>query len=289
MTASAEKPPRRQKVGLVIGSGGIKCAAGIGLYKVLEREGIPIDLVVGCSGGSVVGSLIACGFSAQELQDKVLNLWTRKAMTRFTLRAALQVVLPRWFGFDESFALVNDQLMMQNLYHAFGERTFADTKIPAFVVASDIKDGAKVVISEGKLRDGVRASIGIPILFGPHQVDGRWLIDGGMVDPLPIDVAIRENCDLIIAMGFESPYHSAIRSLSDNLLHMTSVSINNLTKATFAFYNLAHHAEIISLMMRFDRYVDLFDTHLLPYIIEQGEKIAEANLPHIRSALEAPA
>jgi NTE family protein len=123
-------------------------------------------------------------------------------------------------------------------------------------------------------------------LFGTYKIGDRWLIDGGVSDPLPIDVAIREGFDLIIAMGFESGYYNQISSLTNSLLHMTSVSINNLTRAQFAFYNAVHHSEIVPIMMRFDRPIELFDTHRIPYIIEEGEKSARENLPYIQRLLE---
>jgi NTE family protein len=100
-----------------------------------------------------------------------------------------------------------------------------------------------------------------------------------------VSVAIREGCDVIIAMGFEQPYQTNFGSLLGTIGQVTAVSMNNLLRSTFAFYNLAHHAEIVPIIPPFDRRIALGDTHLLPYIIEQGERAAEAELPYLRRLL----
>lgn len=103
-------------------------------------------------------------------------------------------------------------------------------------------------LSEGRVRDAVRASIAIPYIWKPWQIGGRWLLDGCVSDPLPVDVAIRESADGILAMGFESPYPKAIRSATRYAFQVNSVYTNNLLRANYAFHNLAHHAEIIPVL-----------------------------------------
>jgi len=275
----------RPRVALVIGSGSVKCAAALGLMKVLEREHIDVDMVVGCSGGAIYASLIALGWPVQRAIDTTLKMWTRDVTAKRNTRAILQLALPWIFKFDESFGLIDDRMINRRFRDGFEGATFAQTRIPLFVTATDLYNGEQVVLSEGTIAEAVRASISIPYIFPPHKVNDRFLVDGYQSDPLPIGVAIKEGADIIIAMGFESPYQEQITSLMRYNYQMSSVTSNNLLKANFAFHNLAHHSEIIPIIPEFKHRIKLFDTDKLPYVIEEGERAAEAQLPYLKELL----
>lgn len=275
----------RPRVALVIGSGSVKCAAAIGLKRVLERENIDVDMVVGCSGGAIYASLIALGWSVERATESTLKMWTREVTARRNMRGILQLALPWVFKFDESFALIDDSLINRRLHEGFEKAAFADARIPLFVTATDFYTGEQVVISEGAIEDAVRASISIPYIFPPKKLNGRYLIDGYQSDPLPIGVAIKEGGDIIIAMGFESPYQEQVTSLMRYNFQIASMTSNNLLKTNYAFHNLAHHSEIIPIIPEFKHRIKLFDTDQLPYVIEEGERAAEEQLPHIRKLL----
>lgn len=275
----------KPRVALVIGSGSVKCAAAIGLKKVLEREDIGVDMVVGCSGGAIYASLIALGWSVERATESTLKMWTREVTARRNMRGILQLALPWIFKFDESFGLIDDRLINRRLHEGYEKSTFADARIPLFVTATDFYTGEQVVLSEGAIEDAVRASISIPYIFPPKKLNGRYLIDGYQSDPLPIGVAIKEGADIIIAMGFESPYQEQVTSLMRYNFQIASMTSNNLLKTNYAFHNLAHHSEIIPIIPEFKHRIKLFDTDKLPYVIEEGERAAEEQLPHIRKLL----
>ena len=270
----------------MIGSGSVKCAAALGLMKVFERERIPVDLGVGCSGGAIYAACIALGWSAQETIEATLRMWTRDLTRKRNKRALLQLVLPGLFRFDESFALIDDRLINRRLREGFGGATFAQTRIPLFVTATDLYNGEQVVMSEGSIADAVRASMSIPYIFPPYRLAGRFLVDGYQSDPLPVGVAIREGADIIVALGFESPYQERVTSLMRYNFQISSITSNNLLKTNFAFHNLAHHSEIIPILPEFKYRIKLFDMDRLPYVIEEGERAAEANLPYIQELLK---
>jgi NTE family protein len=117
-------------------------------------------------------------------------------------------------------------------------------------------------------------------------VGDRMLLDGCLSDPLPVDVAMREGADVILAMGFESPYPSRVRSALRYAFQINSIYTNNLLRANYSFHNLAHHTEIIPILPQFDGRLGLFDTDRIPYVIEQGEREAEAQLPYLIRLLE---
>lgn len=278
----SSKTSGRPRIGLVLGSGGMKGTAVIGLMRVLEREGIQANMVVGCSVGSLYAAGIALGRDAKTLEEQ--TMWDG-LFSQHNYRGLLRAMLPRFFPFDEEFAIANDRVVNDLMKKLYGDSTFADTRIPLFIVASDLKTGERVVLSEGLIRDAVRASIAIPLLLKPWRLNGRLLIDGGTTDPLPIDIAIREDCETILAMGFIGELAPRISSLMGLVDQTGGIVVRSLLKSTFAFYNLAHDSEIIPLMVNFARPVGLGDTHLIPYIIEQGEKVAEEQLPYLKELL----
>jgi NTE family protein len=113
------------------------------------------------------------------------------------------------------------------------------------------------------------------------------LIDGAASNPLPVDVPIREGIDIILAMGFESPLPSRIKSVRRYAFYINSLMTNNLLHANFAFHDAVHHAEIISIFPEFERSIRLFDTDQIPYVIEQGEKAMMEQLDYVKRLLDS--
>lgn len=276
---------RRKRVALVVGSGSVQCAAALGLWKVLQREGIPLDLLVGCSGGAMYTGVMALGHDIETCEHLTRELWTPALTTKRDTRSLLSAVLPRLFGFDGRFGMVDDGKLNDNLRILYGDKDFADTDIPLRIVATDLHNGEKVTLGEGRVRDAIRASVAIPYVWKPWQVGERWLLDGCVSDPMPVDVAIREGADIILSMGFESPYPKRMRSATRFAFQINSIYTNNLMRANYAFHNLAHHAEIIPIMPEFDGPLRLFDTDRFPHIIKQGERATEARLDYIQRML----
>ncbi len=279
---SGEVPPqRRQRLAVVIGSGGMKCVAGVGMWKVLQREGIHPDLVVGCSGGSLYTAAMALGMEAEEAEKRSLRMWDG-LFKRVHYGSVLRSLLPRRLGFSERVGLVDDSAVSEALQDLCGDASFADTKIPLLIAATDLHTGERVGLSSGRLFDAVRASIAMPLLLRPWPLGGRLLIDGGVSDPLPISLAIREGTDIILAMGFETPLLPRMNSLRAVAQQSIAATVNQLMRSTYAFYSAVHHAEIVPIMPSFDRPIGVSDTKMIPYIIEQGERATLEVLPYLK-------
>jgi len=273
----------KRRISIVIGSGGIKCAAAIGMWRVFQEEGISINSVVGCSGGSLYGAFIADGSDVDIMADLSNNLWTSEIMQGYT--ANLKASKDGSLRFNERSGLVDDTQLNNNLREVYGELAFSDLQMPFKIVATEMMTGEKVILSEGSIFDAIRASIAIPLIFPPWEVGGRLLIDGGASDPLPIDVAIQDGADIIIAMGFSLSYRSRFRSMTAVQEQLNSIYMNNILKSTYAFYNLAHHAEIFPIMPEFDEPLSMFDVDKIPAIVEKGEQATREQLPHIKRLL----
>lgn len=271
------------RLSVVIGSGGVLCAASLGLMKALQREGLAPGLAVGCSGGSIYASIIALGIDPVEAEALTLKLFTSDVFEGYT--SNLKSALTGETRFTEASSLIDDSIMYERLKSVFGDKTFADTVFPLHIVATDLYTGERVVLSSGKLLDAIRASIAIPMIFSPWKIDGRLLVDGAVCDPLPIDVAIQQGSDVIIAVGFEMPTRKRMNSYTAVTTHFNSLYMNNILKSTFAFYNAVHHAEIIPILPDFEKPVGTFDTGQIPYIIQQGEKESEQCISYIKQLI----
>jgi NTE family protein len=189
--------------------------------------------------------------------------------------------------FTERSGLVDDSALNNNLREVYGTLSFSDLKLPFKIVATDMFSGEKVILSEGSVFEAIRASVAIPIIFPPWEVDGRLLIDGAASDPLPVDVAIQDGADIIIAMGFPLDYRSRFRSMTAVQEQLNSIYMNNILTSTYAFYNLAHHAEIFPVIPEFDGALSMFDVDKIPDVIERGEAATRAQLPHIKMLLSS--
>ena len=268
---------------LVIGSGGIKCAASIGMFEILEKENIEVDLVVGCSGGAIYGVGKAFGMSLDEIRERSDSTWTRDLMQGYLMN--LKASKDGSLAFNERSGLVDDTYLNQQLRNICAGRPFSEQKIPLVIVATEMMTGEPVDFSSGDVFNAVRASLAIPMIFPPWEIEGQLLVDGAASNPLPIDIAIQHGAEIVLAMGFTSDYRSKMRSLTAMQEHMTSMYMNNILKNAFAFHNLAHHSEIFPIIPEFDSVISMFDIHKLPHIIERGREATLEQLPHIRRQL----
>jgi NTE family protein len=275
----------KKQVALVIGSGAIKCAASIGMLQVLNEENIQVDLVVGCSGGAIYGVGIAAGMELEEIQELSDSTWSRDLMEGYLVN--LKASKDGTLAFNEKSGLVNDAYLNEKLRLISGGRSFTDLKTPLIVVATDIANGEAVELSEGDVFNSVRASLAIPMIFPPWEVDGKLLIDGAASNPLPIDIAIQQGADVVLAMGFTLDYRTRFRSITAVQEHMSSIYMNNIFKNSFAFNNLAHHSEIFPIIPEFDSVISMFDIHKMPHIIEKGRDATLEQIPHIKRMLKA--
>ncbi len=179
------------KIGLVLGSGGARGYAHLGVLKVLHEQGIHIDLIVGTSFGSIIGATYAAGCDIYELEKIALELdWIK-------LLKMVDIALPE--GMLAGYKLENffSSLMQQ--------KHFSELEIPLAVVTTDIKTGEEVLINKGPVSRAVLASSALPGIFTPVKMDGRWLVDGSLVNPLPIQTAFNMGADIVIAVDVSSP------------------------------------------------------------------------------------
>jgi NTE family protein len=274
------------KVSLVIGSGSVKCAAAIGVVKALTNDGVGIDRVVGCSAGSIIGALVAMGFSPDKVQQIGAHLMAKEVTSQRNIMGRLQALAPRLFGFSANkFSLCDDKNLMSRLHQYFGKMKIEDMPIPLHITATDFSNGELVEMSSGNLVEAIRASIALPYIFTPVRREGQLLIDGYLADPLPVSVAMKHGAGVIVAVGFESVYQERIASVDRYAFQLSSILSNNLLKSRLAFHSIAHHAEVLTIIPEFKQRIRLFDIAKIPYIVDEGERAAIEQMPYLRQLL----
>ena len=179
-------------VGLVLGSGAAHGLAHIGVIKVLEEANIPVDIVAGSSVGALVGCLWAAGYSFPELEKIALSLNKKSSF--------LNILGFRDFSIAHQ-GFFKGRMIIRFLRSLLGQKTFRDLKIPVKVVATNLFTAEEVVFDEGDVVDAIRASISIPGIFRPFRIDDNILIDGGVIDPVPVKVLARLGVKKIIAVN----------------------------------------------------------------------------------------
>lgn len=178
--ASNKKPI----IALVLGSGGARGYAHIGVIETLEQHGIKPDLIVGTSAGSIVGSIYASGKSADQLRKIALDMKVGDVRD-------FKIGLKGFFDGRKVEDYVNKQV---------GQIPLEKMKIPMYVVATELKNGGKTIFNHGNTGQAVRASVSIPSMFIPTMIRGKEYVDGGLVSPVPVKIAKELGADVVIAV-----------------------------------------------------------------------------------------
>ncbi|HEY6512418.1 MAG TPA: patatin-like phospholipase family protein [Burkholderiaceae bacterium] len=270
----------RPQLALVLGSGGVRSIAAVGIAEVLATEGLRPDLIVGCSSGALFGATIALGMSSSDALETATSLWSAELTQQHRWRAIAQVLAPRWFGFDAGFALRDDRRIAQRINRAFGDRLLEDLPTPLRVVATEARSGERVVLRHGPLAQALRASVAVPVIFPSIEVDGRRLVDGVVSDPLP--VAVADDAAVVLTLGFKGAMPRRIDRASRLVAQTSTALINNLQQARI---DAARNAgqRVFEIQLGLDRHVGLWETRAMPYLFEAGRRAARAQLAQIVS------
>jgi NTE family protein len=244
--ARAEPPPR-PRIGLALGGGGARGTAHIGVLEVLEKYHVPIDCVAGTSMGSLVAGAYLSGLQPQQMLERLGKVdWSElffddsaRASMNFRERRLSQSYYPGLElgvtrnGLRMAHGVVGGQkikLFFNTLVGADrGERTIESLPLPLSIIATDVGSGARVVFRSGELSAAMRASMSVPALLSPQAYKGQYLVDGGLVENLPVaEVRSRCNADVVIAVDVGSPLYKP--QDVDSITAVTGQMINILTE-----------------------------------------------------------
>jgi len=192
---------KHPRIGLVLGSGSARGWAHIGVIRALEEQGIKPDIVAGCSIGALVGAAY-CGDSLDALEK-----WVRK----LSFWDMVKLMDLRLVG-----GLIEGDSLMAAFADRLSDIAVEDLPIPFAAVATDLGNGREIWLQEGSLHTTVRASLALPGLFSPMCVDKRWLVDGGLTNPVPVSLCRAMGADVIIAVNLNGDIVGRHLRMSDN-------------------------------------------------------------------------
>ena len=270
----------KRKLGLALGSGAARGLAHIGVLEVLEKEGITIDMLAGSSAGALVGALYAQGKDISQIKNLAIDLGSK----RFAL--LVDPALPKT-------GLIKGRRIKEVLKSIIGgDIGFCDLKIPLACVATDIVTGEEVVIDQGSVLEGVRASISIPVIFTVVKWKGRYLVDGGLVNPVPVSVLKKMGADIVIAVN-------VIPDIRDRMCPRGKYGVEgfkepNIFNVIMQTIHIAAYQSLKLSLSEADVMIEpqmasigYFDFHRTQECILQGELAAQESIIEIRRQLEA--
>ncbi len=257
-------------VALVLGGGGSKGIAHIGAVEVLEENNTPIDLIVGSSAGSAIGAFYADGQSSKEINKKLSSLSIWDVLDPSIVDSMQVLVATKGFVKGNSYK----EFLTKNI----SVKNIEDLKIPLVAVTTDINNSELYLIRTGSIAEAVNASSAIPPVFSPVELDGRVLVDGGVMEPVPVRVAMRYNPKMIISVDISSPPPKTKIHNMPQLLYQAN---------WIYYYELAR---MQSLLADIDIHPDLdghgiFEDHRKSDLYQAGRKAAIAQLPKIKARM----
>ncbi|MBI2869896.1 MAG: patatin-like phospholipase family protein [Chloroflexi bacterium] len=265
------KPPPRKRpwVGLALGSGAARGGAHIGVLKALEENGIRVDMITGTSAGAVVGALYAQGRSPDDIRDIALEL-SRKALG--LVDPSLPVT-----------GLIKGKKIQELLRYYIGkDYAFRELRVPFACLATDILSGEEIVFDGGPVVEALRASISVPVIFTAVKIAGRYMVDGVLVNPVPVSTLKNMGADFIIAVNVIPPVGKQApgRRVRPGMFHIMMQSIYigaySLVRTCLSEADVVIEPELA---------YGPGDFHHIRQIIQAGEAAARQSIPEINRKL----
>jgi len=251
------------KLGLALGSGGARGLAHIGVLEVLENENIKIDYITGSSMGSLIGALYASGVPLKYMTVLAEELeWEN----------LIDVTFPRKGLLKGNKILKFVELMTKN-------NIFADLNIPFAAVACDIENGEHFIIKEGSVAEAVRASTAVPGVFIPFDFKGRKLVDGGLVDPIPVSSCYNLGADVVIGVNVN------LKKIDNQVNNIFDVLLNTFDVMQLKLNSKRNYQVDIMLRPELNE-LSAYDLDKANFFIEAGKEAARESLDEIKYLLK---
>lgn len=281
----------RPRIGLALGGGGARGYAHIGVLRVLQREGIPIDIVVGTSMGAIIGGAYAVGLEMTKLEQILGKLDLNKLLD--IPASAVSSVAGRIAA--ELFTRTDWRRVehegTQNLCRFFSVFTrglkFEDLKVQFAVVAADIDSGEEVVIREGPVHRAIAASATFPGIHYPIKYGDRFLVDGGIVNKLPADVAARLGAEIVIAVEVNAPLAQEVKNSIDVLTQAEMITGRELMRVKLESVREQLGERLILLRPALDK-ISMLSLDEVSAAAREGEREAQKHLERIKALLPQP-
>jgi len=270
---------RKRKIGLALSSGAARGWAHVGVLSVLEEEGIPIDMIAGTSAGAVIGALYAQGKDTDQLKKLAVKIG------RMKMAFLADLTLPKT-------GLIEGRRIKAWLKSNIGDVEFKDLRIPFACVATDIMTGEEVVCRDGSVIEAVRASISIPVVFTLTKCNARYLVDGALVNPVPVGVLEDMGADFIIAVNVVPNMVDRVRGVNKTPIedfrepNIFSIIMRTIHIAGYQAVEASLEGADVVINPKVGR-IGFGDISRAQECIMKGETAARASIPEIKRRLGA--
>ncbi|MCI0696200.1 patatin-like phospholipase family protein [candidate division KSB1 bacterium] len=281
-TTSAQRP----RVGVVLASGNIKAFAAIPLFEFLDEVQVTVDLLLGCSGGSIVAALRGAGYDTAQMRGMIKEFLDRKLFASIDYRAVLGLTNLPFGRFNKTSSLVKPHRLQQVYRCVFKDLRLEDLHPATLLQITDMQTGEGLALDKGLVADAVYASGAIFPLLPPLLMDGKWLADGLYTSPLPVMEAVKRGMDVIIAVIFEDPIHSESRKFSSRFYNYIKIQARTLMRFQLALSIDLHDYEIIIIKVPFKKNIHMWDVEEIPAILETGSKAVDEKKADILAAIK---
>lgn len=254
-------------IAVVAGCGTLSSLGAIKLFECLESEQIPIDMLVGCSGGALACALWSSGLDAAKLFEELVSKKKLKVFEQLDYRTIMNVMhLP--LSVDKSHGFIHSNRLQELYLELFGTKRVEDLRTKTIIQATNMETGQGVALEKGLLAEAAYASTALFPFLPPIAHGGLWLGDGGYSSPLPILEAVKRNPDIIIAISMHTHLKEKPKNYIDHIFYFLSGTNRTIEANQRALAIVAHVGEIVFIDVRFDRVIKLWDQHEIPYIFE---------------------
>ncbi len=285
-----------RKLGLALGGGGARGLAHLGVLLTLDEAEIPVSLIAGTSMGAAMGATKAVGADLHMVRGVLesIDLNDLLQVTDSTLREVQKIIgrslmeYVRGSPWREEGASPHDLARLCELFSLLtAGKDFEETEIPFAAVTADLETGERVVLREGSLATAITASTSVPGVFSPVARDGRFLIDGGILEKLPVDTVIEMGGDAVLAVDTGAPLDRAVETYLDAILQSQRATSQYLTNLQLMRARETLEERLIHLRPNVG-WIKMFGFEHTREAIQAGEEVVRTRLEDIRALLSEP-
>lgn len=263
---------RIPKIGIAFGAGGARGLANVGVVNILSAEGINIDMVAGSSMGSFIAACVALGIDLNEVMNDFKDIKRRQ-------------ILSKLYDFhNPAISLVKGKKAFDVLKRYLGASKFSDAKMPLRIIATDLSSGDEVVIDKGSIFEAVCASCSVPGIFPPVSIDNKYLIDGGIANPTPVNRLEDMGADIVIGIDL---IMKTAKIVNKPKMMETLLRSYEIVRSMSVKYHLEKTSkDVVMLYPKLRNVTSSFKFYDMNSFIKSGEEAAIEALPEIKKRIE---
>jgi len=278
---------RQPKVGVVLGGGGLKSLAAIALFEFLGEAKIGIDLLIGCSGGSIVAALHGAGYDSAQMRDLITQVSSKDLFKNIDYRSLANIARLPFGRFDKSCGIIKSDRIQKVYRQIFGDLRLEDLQPKTILQVTDFETGEGLLLTSGLVAETVYASGALFPILPPICIDGKWFMDGGYSSNVPVMEAVKHNMDVIIALVLQEDLAQDPHGFLECFFTVQKTLTRALVRSQISLSVELHHHEIVIINVPFEKYVQVWDVNEVPSILDAGRKAVDQKKEEILSVISS--